>query len=454
MQRVIYVHGASIGQGGGGRSALQLQKMGLVHPDKKLQAVKPVAVLAGPTHTVVVAACGTIYTWGLNRQFQLAVRGANADPEVVKQPTTLHSLLARRTKAVSVACGSYHTLLVDEYKKLWSWGSNARGQCGHGVASKSGEPRVASVNVAQTRHVGDDPLTSAEQWEAYVWQRAEVEASLQKRGGGSSDKSSEVLVVKDPRELRTAGGQTVLSAGAGHQHSCTVTSNGQMYSFGAGGHGQLMTGQLVDEHVPVRIRITTREEEEGADAEEEEGGQKDRGAGVEVQVRQVACGGGHTCFLSSRGEVYSAGFNARGQLGLGHCRSTAVPAHVDSVYFSSTDIAKVRCGDAFTAAVAKGGAVMFTWGWGGCGQLGYLPAHATAAATATATATATAVSEEAFLPAHAVSEEALGAPVDAIDTFAFFSNIPRRVAWRAATAAAAMSRADVVGEAIVDVSTN
>jgi hypothetical protein len=34
---------------------------------------------------------------------------------------------------------------------------------------------------------------------------------------------------------------------AGHQHSCTVTSAGKLYSFGAGGHGQLMTGAVCDE---------------------------------------------------------------------------------------------------------------------------------------------------------------------------------------------------------------
>jgi alpha-tubulin suppressor-like RCC1 family protein len=87
MQRVAYIHGACLGQGGGGRSALQLQKMPLTHPDKKLQVVAAVAVAAGATHSIVVASNGTIYTWGMNRHFQLGVRGMHADPETVREPT-------------------------------------------------------------------------------------------------------------------------------------------------------------------------------------------------------------------------------------------------------------------------------------------------------------------------------------------------------------------------------
>jgi hypothetical protein len=102
--------------------------------------------------------------------------------------------------------------MVDEYKKLWTWGSNARGQCGHCEAARAQEPREVSVAVAEAGYHGKgDALKSAEQWEAYVWQRAEVEAGLQQRANRGTNKAnnlaSEVLVIKDPREVRVAGGQ-------------------------------------------------------------------------------------------------------------------------------------------------------------------------------------------------------------------------------------------------------
>jgi alpha-tubulin suppressor-like RCC1 family protein len=164
------------------------------------------------------------------------------------------------------------------------------------------------------------------------------------------------------------------------------------------------------QYSPINIRVIQpkkeEEEEEEGDSADEEGEKGRVGSGSEVAVRQVSCGGGHTCFISKAGEVYSAGFNARGQLGLGHHHDTAVPAKVRDcvcalrlcmwcaivyvlrdcvcallttvihqvalMFFSDTEVTKIRCGDAFSAAVTRGGAALYTWGWGGSGQLGYL----------------------------------------------------------------------------------
>ena len=80
---------------------------------------------------------------------------------------------------------------------------------------------------------------------------------------------------------------------------------------------------------------------------------------------QVACGGMHTCVLTTGGELLACGFNGLGQLGLGHTngvrRLTAVPVLAPAK--------QVECGYEHTCVLTVDGAVL-TCGTNAYGQLG------------------------------------------------------------------------------------
>lgn len=89
-------------------------------------------------------------------------------------------------------------------------------------------------------------------------------------------------------------------------------------------------------------------------------------------VVQVAAGIGHTCALLSNGSVRCFGRNEYGQLGLGHTRDVGddeLPAREPTVDLGSSAVA-LAAGGEHTCALLAGGQVR-CWGLGVDGQLGY-----------------------------------------------------------------------------------
>mmetsp|Transcript_18907 Transcript_18907/g.26037 ORF Transcript_18907/g.26037 Transcript_18907/m.26037 type:complete len:685 (+) Transcript_18907:511-2565(+) len=97
-----------------------------------------------------------------------------------------------------------------------------------------------------------------------------------------------------------------------------------------------------------------------------------------VLVRSVAAGYAHVMLLSDAGQLYAAGYNDRGQLGLGHRINTSEFKQVD--FLSNKLVLQVVCGQQHTicraidshsgASNAAAGANAYVWGNGILGQLG------------------------------------------------------------------------------------
>jgi alpha-tubulin suppressor-like RCC1 family protein len=79
----------------------------------------------------------------------------------------------------------------------------------------------------------------------------------------------------------------------------------------------------------------------------------------------IAAGGGHTCALTSTGQVLCWGTNTSGQLGIGTKEDSSVPVMVPGLI----GITSVGAGPAHTCAVTAGGGVL-CWGSNDSGQLG------------------------------------------------------------------------------------
>lgn len=166
----------------------------------------------------------------------------------------------------------------------------------------------------------------------------------------------------------------VTEASAGHKHSLVVDAAGQAWAFGSNKFGELGTGAAgLGTPVPQRIA----------------------GALQGQLAWKVAAGAQHSLLLTSRGQVFSWGSNAEGQLGLGAAAAgpgtvvatpTPVPipaglrivdvsrapdAHAKGAArrLASCSPVQIACGAKSSGAVAESGEV-FLWGLNVKGALG------------------------------------------------------------------------------------
>ncbi|XP_030207014.1 probable E3 ubiquitin-protein ligase HERC3 isoform X3 [Gadus morhua] len=150
-----------------------------------------------------------------------------------------------------------------------------------------------------------------------------------------------------PRSLQNCIKKRIIQVACGDQHSIVLTEDGQALSWGSNTRGQLGLTLPGTSVVPSPTPVA---------------------ALSGVPLVQVTAGGAHTLALSVSGTVFGWGQNDAGQLGLGDMTDRSTPVTVECLNLKKT--VSVSCGERHTAVLTKGGLV-FTFGSGGCGQLGH-----------------------------------------------------------------------------------
>jgi alpha-tubulin suppressor-like RCC1 family protein len=167
----------------------------------------------------------------------LAALGCRDDVGAPTEPTVQHQGPAAATALDfwQLSAGGSHTCAVTTDDRGFCWGSNGAGQLGVGSIW---EPVFSTLPIAVT---GDLPFKQV---------------------------------------------------AAGQYHTCGVTTDGRLYCWGAGNHGQLGDGTLADHDAPVRVAGTLR-------------------------FRQVSAGITHTCGVTADFRAYCWGEGSTGKLGNG-----------------------------------------------------------------------------------------------------------------------------------------
>ncbi len=139
---------------------------------------------------------------------------------------------------------------------------------------------------------------------------------------------------------------TAASISVGSQHTCALTTDGEVKCWGANYYGQLGNDSFVESPTPVDVQGFTDE-----------------------VVIAVSAGYAHTCAVTLAGEVWCWGNNDNGQLGDG----TFIDRHVPVIVEGLTEkVIAISSGRYYTCALTSSGGIK-CWGDNNSDQLGYTP---------------------------------------------------------------------------------
>lgn len=144
-----------LGNGGQGnttdQTGAQLQTLPL-----SLSTTGPVtAVSAGTSHTAVILADGSLWTWGRNNTQQL---GLDQTSPTVSLPAQVPAV----TQAAAVGTGTYQTVCLLSDDTLFSWGPQAMGLLGGGAVETLAEvPKAEAAAPAEATQVTFQEETAA-----------------------------------------------------------------------------------------------------------------------------------------------------------------------------------------------------------------------------------------------------------------------------------------------------
>jgi len=221
---------------------------------------------------------------------------------------------------------------------------------------------------------------------------------------GYDGEADEAKFLKTPKTLSFNVFVKEIACGADHTH--LISREGHLYSMGSNEHGQLGLGFSAD--VLPSVKLPTLVSDLNVKsvacgryhslALNDKGsaygwGQADHGAiGVRIsssdepsviqfsgkyadaQVKDISCGSYHSCFLSTKGEVFSCGQGDKGQLGIGFISPKEYRPIVIRLRNHDEKIKQVSCGAFHTCLLTLSGKI-FSSGLNDEGQLGLGLAH-------------------------------------------------------------------------------
>ncbi|KAL2162279.1 hypothetical protein VTH06DRAFT_7192 [Thermothelomyces fergusii] len=228
----------------------------------ELSRIKQLA--AGLNHILALDDKNKVYAWGAGQQAQLARRLLERDDLAALYPTGIGALPGR-AKVAKLACGSYHSFVIDTKGRVIGWGLNNYAELGvEDEAGQDGgfvmrpqlikalEPYEITCIAGGEHH----SLACSKNGELLTWGRIDGH-----QVGQPSDSFSEDNTIWDERNKPrilvvptvVPDIKDVVSVAAGTDHSFAITADGKVYSWGFSANYQTGQGTTDDIEKPTII---------------------------------------------------------------------------------------------------------------------------------------------------------------------------------------------------------
>ncbi|NBI28384.1 RCC1 domain-containing protein [Chengkuizengella marina] len=297
-----------------------------------------IQVSAGSSYTVALSSDGTVYTWGKNNFGQLG-NGTDDDKNV---PVPLDDFANDGEDIIQVSAGSSYTVALSSDGTVYTWGKNNFGQLGDGTDDDKNVPVPLDDfandgdDIIQVSAGGYHTVALSSDGTVYTWG---MNIFGQLGDGTDDDKNVPVLLDDFAND-----GEDIIQVSAGSSYTVALSSDGTVYTWGSNNDGQLGDGTAINKNEPVEVNFD-----------------------AEAFIDQVSAGSFHMTALTSKGKVYTWGWNSYGQLGDGTAINKNEPVEVN--FDAGVTIKQVSAGVAHTAAISSDG-TLYIWGKNDFGQLG------------------------------------------------------------------------------------
>ncbi len=165
------------------------------------------------------------------------------------------SMLTVYSQNLGTGSSAHHSATIDASGKVHTWGLNLDGQLGNGNTLNSNVP----INISNSGALSGKTIVQVSTGENHTialtadgiviaWGKNDVG----QLGTGSFDNSTVPIAVNTSGVL---SGKTITKIAAGGFHNLALSSDGLLYCWGIGTHGELGNGNTITSNLPVAVTM-------------------------------------------------------------------------------------------------------------------------------------------------------------------------------------------------------
>ena len=213
-------------------------------PSKIFIKRKIVSIACGDYHSCALSENGVLYTWGGGGESYNKGQCGQGSKKDVESPKKVEFFTKKGLHILKVACGGYHTIVMDEKNELYGFGKGVFGQCGYGQNEDTDIPKKVIFNDKNLNKIidikcgGEHTLFLSDNGKVYSCGHG----YLGQLGLGNNKN------VKSPILVHSLSNKNIIEIAAGWSHSLVLTDSGFVYSAGCGKFGELGLGENTNKY--------------------------------------------------------------------------------------------------------------------------------------------------------------------------------------------------------------
>ena len=270
-----------------------------------------ISISSNVYHTCAVTSTGELYTCGSNFEGAISDLDEANDNNIdqLQRPKLFESLINH--KIVSVACGLNHTIILTSSGIPISFGNNEVGQLGHSSRSiRNVKPHIVNFDYSKSNSpMIFRKISCGDLFSLFLTTAGELFGAGSGLYLGNQTTDHKTISVK----IESLIGNNIVDVCCGSTFTLALDSTGLLFGFGNNNQSQLgISNNESSSHIQIPTIVPLSQ--------------------IRGSICSIAAGSSHSIIWTNDGQVYGAGNNKQGQLGLNVMRALVFEQLTDLPY--------------------------------------------------------------------------------------------------------------------------